>query len=345
MLAAVFEGVGRPLAIRRVPDPAPGSGELLLAVRSCGVCGSDIHATSHDNAAFGQTLPAGTILGHEFAGEVVAIGRDADGWSVGDRAAGFPIFSCDACDACRDGRPANCRTARFAGLSGAQGGYAEYVRIPSRTSLRIGDDTEFTAAAMIEPFAVCLHAAGLAGELSGESVLIVGAGPIGLLLALLCRRAGARHVVVGDIAGDRVNRALLLGATAAIDASKEDMKGTFRAAAGRRPGVVFDAAGGQDGVLRAMHLAGQGARIVVVAVSGRPSTVSGMTGFAKELIICFAKAYTFADYREAHRLIVSGEVELSPAITDIVGFGDFPRMFDSLCRPSGRGKVIFDPTL
>ena len=342
MLAAVFDHIGQPLALRNVIEPAAGAGDLVLKVYACGICGSDLHAANHVRAAFGGTLAAGTILGHEFAGEVVEV-AGASGWRVGDRAAGFPIFGCGTCGACMSGHPANCRAARFVGLSEAQGAYAEYARVPAASSVRLGAHVSYAAGAMAEPLAVCIHAAKLAGPLAGESVLIIGAGPIGLLLALVCRHDGARDVVVSDIVAERALRSLSLGASAAIDAAHEDVREGFMAAAGRRPTVVFDAAGGSQGLGRAIDLAGRNARVVAVAVHEEPSPISTMTGFAKELTIAFAKAYSVDDYRAAHRLIESGDIDPLGAITDRIRLAELPAMFAELSRGSARGKVIIEP--
>ncbi|MGV3552037.1 zinc-dependent alcohol dehydrogenase [Rhizobium sp.] len=342
MLAAIFETVGKPLVVERVDDPRPEPGELIVRVEACGVCGSDIHAATH--SAFGRSLPTGTILGHEFTGEVVDLSADAAGrWRRGDRVAGFPIFGCGACGYCLQGRPASCRAARFAGLQGAQGAYAEFVRVPAAHSVPIANHVSMQTAALIEPLAVCLHAVRSAMPIRHASVLIIGAGPIGLILAAVCRHLGARDVVVSDIVAERAERSRLVGAEA-IDAGRQDVRAAFRAVAGRRPTVVFDAAGGRKGLSRAMDLAGENAQVVVVAVHEGEAPVPGMIGFYKELRLSFAKAYGAATFREAAGMIESGAIDLSPVVTDVVGFDGFPAMFDSLSRPSGRGKVLLQPS-
>ena len=344
MLAAIFEASGRPLAIERVPDPAASTNELVVRVGACGVCGSDIHAAKHSDSVLGRPLPAGTILGHEFAGEVVEVGPGAgERWRIGDRIAGFPIFSCGTCEACRSGRVAHCRAARFVGLSGAQGAYAEYACASSAHSVPLASHVSFGAASVAEPLAVCLHAARFAMPLRGASVLILGAGPIGLLLAAVCRHHGARDVVVSDLVGARAERALLVGATGAIDASREDTRESFRAIAGRRPTVVFDAAGGTGTLDLAMDLAGRDARIVVVAPLSEKSPVATMAGFYKELTVGFAKAYTTGEFREACRLIGTGAIDVEPVITASVGLDAFPGVFESLALPGVHGKVLLEP--
>jgi (R,R)-butanediol dehydrogenase/meso-butanediol dehydrogenase/diacetyl reductase len=343
VLAAVFEAAGKPLKLEQVADPHAGANELVVKVGACGVCGSDIHAARHPDAVFARTLPSGSILGHEFAGEVVEIGPGAERWRVGDRIAGFPIYSCGRCSACRAERVAHCRAARFLGLSDAQGAFAEYVRVPSQHSVPLASHVSFQAGAIAEPLAVCLHAARFATPLRGASVLVIGAGPIGLLLAAVCSYHGARDIIVSDIVGERARRATLVGATGAVDASTEDAREKFRSIARRRPTVVFDAAGSAGSLDLALELAGQDARVVVVAARSSKSDVTTMSGFYKELTVSFAKAYTTGAFREACRLIETGEIDVAPIITDRVGFDAFPAIFDSLSRPSVRGKVLLEP--
>lgn len=344
MLAAVFEAVGRSLLIDRVPDPHAGFGELVVRVGACGICGSDLHAASDPDGAFGRPLIAGTILGHEFAGEIVEVGPGAVGrWRIGDRIAAFPIFSCGGCAACSSGRPANCRAARLAGLSGEQGAYAEYARASALHSVPLASSLPYGVAAVAEPLAVCLHAAHLAMPLREAGVLILGAGPIGLLLVACCRQLGARHVVIADVVGERAERGLALGATAAVDATSQDARDVFRSLAGGRPAVIFDAAGGSSTLESAMELAAPGGRIVVVAPARGMSPMPAMTGFNKELSITFAKAYTVGAFREACRLIETGEIDVAPVVTATVGFDRFPAIFASLGRPNTGGKVLLDP--
>jgi len=343
MLAAVFEAAGQPLKLARVADPHAGANELVVKVGACGVCGSDIHAARHPDAVFGRALAGGSILGHEFAGEVVEVGQGAERWRVGDRLAGFPIYCCGRCPACRAERVAHCRSARFLGLSDAQGAYAEYVRVPSQHSVPLASHVSFHAAALAEPLAVCLHAARFATPLRGARVLVIGAGAIGLLLAAVSRHQGAREIVVSDIVGERAQRAMLVGASGAIDASTEDAREKFRSIARRRPTVVFDAAGSAGSLDLALELAGQDARVVVVAAWRGKSDVTTMSGFYKELTVSFAKAYTTGAFREACRLIETGEIDVDPIVTDRVGFDAFPAIFDSLGRPTGRGKVLLEP--
>lgn len=344
MLAAVFEAIGKPLRIERVPDPSPAPGELVVKVDACGICGSDLHAAGHEDGVFGRPLQAGTILGHELCGEVVDTGPGGNRrWTVGDRVAGFPIFGCGRCSACASGRVASCSSARFMGLAGAQGAFAEFARVDARYSVPIAGTASNTDAAMAEPLAVCLHATSLAMPVRARRVLILGAGPIGLLLAAVARHEGASRIVVSDPITERASRAVAMGADAGVASLSSDRQAALRDALGGRPDVVFDAAGATGTLETCLELAGSGGCVVVVAPVPKSATIDTMNGFRRELTVRFAKAYTAGAFAEACRLIETGAIRVQPAITDVVGFDGFPALFTDLARPNGHGKVLLAP--
>ena len=282
-------------------------------------------------------------MGHEFTGEVAAVGDGVEAWRVGDRAVSMPVFACGACRACAAGRPLDCRGAGFIGLGGAPGGYAEYVAVPGSLSFRVPDAVPDAVATLVEPLAVALHAVRLGLLCRDDAVLVVGAGPVGLAIALLCRHFGAAHVLVSDLVPERAARAMALGADGWIDAGRDDVRAAMRARCGRAPSLVFDAAGGAQGVQRCIDLAGAGGRIVVVAMHAAPSPVATMSAFLKELTLVFAKAYTVLEFREALGLLASGAVDPAPMVTRTVGFADFPAAFGALATGGG-GKLLLDPT-
>src|SRR5882672_6810401 len=191
MQGAVFHGIGRPLTIEALPDPKPGPGELVLAVKSCGICGSDLHVSS-----LPPGLPAGTVMGHEFAGEVVEVGADLrSSWKVGDRVCALPCIGCGKCRACLDGDIVACATLRTVGLGQIPGAYSQYVLTGGNESLRLPAGVSFREGALVEALAVGLHAVNQARLVPGERVMVIGAGPIGLAVTAWARFFGARAVV------------------------------------------------------------------------------------------------------------------------------------------------------
>src|SRR5438876_3098528 len=245
MRAAVFRGVGKPLAIEVVSDPEPGPAELILAVRDCGICGSDLHATEVTDGSGGmRPLSPGTIMGHEFSGEVVAVGAAVAGrFKTGDRVTALPYIACGSCAACLTGRGHRCPAVVSGGFGKIPGAYAEYVRAGVHETLLLPPEVDWRAGALVEPLAVGLHTVDRAGLRPGEAVLVVGAGPIGLATSLWCRFFGAGHVIVSDLSRERADRAGRLGATGVIHAGSEEVTAAVKRECGRRPDGGVDCVG------------------------------------------------------------------------------------------------------
>ncbi|HWL48036.1 MAG TPA: alcohol dehydrogenase catalytic domain-containing protein, partial [Sphingomonadaceae bacterium] len=187
MRAAVFQGPHTPLAVETLPDPTPRDGEVVVAVGRCGICGSDLHMS--EDTAFGKSR--GDIFGHEFAGDVVAIGKAVERIKVGDRVSVVPLASCGHCPSCLAGEPAWCSETQLQG-----GGYADYATTHENQCVLLPRTASVADGAIIEPLAVALHGVMLSGLAPGDRVLVLGAGPIGLGVAYWARKMGARAVVV-----------------------------------------------------------------------------------------------------------------------------------------------------
>ena len=246
MKAAVFTAPGTPLHVESVPDPTPGPNDLVIAVSACGICGTDLHWSRHTDAQAGwRLLKPGAVMGHEFAGEVAAVGRDARGaWREGDRVTAQPFIGCGACAECFAGRAYRCADVTMRADLELPGAYAEFTRVGAATTLRLPEEVGFAEGALVEPLAVGLSAAEKARLSPGDRVLVVGAGPVGLAVALWCRfprrapRCGERP------AGEpRRTGAWNSARRPAIDASREDVPSRAAALTGGAPDVVFDCVG------------------------------------------------------------------------------------------------------
>jgi len=347
MRAAVFVGPGEPLQVRQVPDPEPGSDDLILEVRACGVCGSDLHVSEvHDRSGGMAPLGAGAIMGHEFAGEVVAVGAGArDDWRPGERVCALPYIAYGHCAACLAGRGHRCPQVLYGGMGRLDGAYADYVRVGRYEALRLPAGVDFRLGALVEPLAVGLHAVDRAGLSPGDAVLVVGAGPVGLAVALWCRFFGARRVVVSDLKPGRLDKAAALGATDGIDASREDVIGRFKQLAGQRPDVVFDCVGVPGSQQLAIDYAPADGRVVVVGVCMQPDTTMPVKAITKELTLAYAFMYRRQDFELGIELLDSGRIDPAAMITDTVGFDAFPDAFEALKRPSTQCKLLLQPDL
>jgi (R,R)-butanediol dehydrogenase/meso-butanediol dehydrogenase/diacetyl reductase len=187
MKAAVFREFGKPLVIETQPDPTPDAGEVVLKVGRCGICGSDLHVTGNPH----RLAPAGKILGHEWAGEVMDVGRGVTRVKKGDRVAVLPLSSCGACASCLAGEPAWCASRNIDG-----GGYGEYAKTHERQCFVLPKSLSLEDGALVEPMAVGIHGVAISGMTPGARCLVVGAGPIGLATIFWAHRMGAGSIAV-----------------------------------------------------------------------------------------------------------------------------------------------------
>ena len=207
------------------PIPEPGHNDLLIRIRKTAICGTDIHIYNWDDWSR-KTIPVPMIVGHEYVGEVVAIGQEVRGFSIGDRVSGEGHITCGHCRNCRAGRTHLCRNTIGVGVN-RQGCFAEYLVIPAFNAFRIPDNISDELAAIFDPFGNAVHTA-LSFDLVGEDVLISGAGPIGIMAAAVCKHVGARNVVITDINDYRLDLARTMGVTRAVNVAREDLRGVMR---------------------------------------------------------------------------------------------------------------------
>jgi 2-desacetyl-2-hydroxyethyl bacteriochlorophyllide A dehydrogenase len=339
MRAAVFHGIGQPLTIEQRPDPKPGPGELVLAVKSCGICGSDLHA-----AALPPGLPAGTVMGHEFSGEVVEVGAELRGlWKPGDRACALPCIGCGKCRACLDGDIVQCTSLRTTGLGQLSGAYAQYVLTGANETLRLPDGVTHREGALVEPLAVGLHAVNVARLQPGERVMVIGAGPIGLAVTAWARFFGARAVVVNEKAPGRIALAHSFGATAVADISHEDPVTVFQRETGGPPDVIFECVGVPGLLQQCIGMARARGRVVVVGVCMQPDMIFPAMAVIKEVELRFVVAYHRRDFELAIEMLDRGRIVAHDMITDVVGLDAFPGAFEALKTPTHQCKVILEP--
>lgn len=342
MRALEFQDTGLPLQVVDRQMPVARSGEVIVKVAYCGICGSDIHSTEPS----ASQVARGTVLGHEFSGEVV---QSADAaWKPGDRVIAIPLLPCaDCADAgqCRDGLGILCPRNTIIGLSpNAPGGYAEYARVGARQLLRVPDGVPLDHAALSEPLAVGAHAVRLAGAILGKRVLVVGAGPIGLATTAFAARAGARDVIVSEIDGTRRERALALGATGLIDPGAGSVADEFGRTTGGAPEIIFECVGVPGLIRQCVDLAGIRGQIVVVGVCRHDDTLLPRAAIRKELTLRFVLGYTNEDFGLALDLLRSRSFDAEAMISARVGFDVLPALFERLRRPNPEAKVLLDPT-
>ena len=341
MRAAVFREMSKPLSIEEAANPVPGAHDLILKVKNCGICGSDLHMTEPASI---MPLALGAIMGHEFAGEVIEVGSAVKGlWKSGDRVAGFPFICCGDATPCLNlsyGR-GMCAKGMPVGLGQSPGAYAEYVRIGSNGGYRLPDSVSFREGALVEPLAVGLHAVDMAKMERGATVLVIGAGPVGLATMLWAKFLGARHVIVSERAETRRAFAAKFGATDAIDPSGP-LTPQVEKIAGHGPDIIFECVGVPGLIGQTMMEAPRGGKIVVAGVCQQPDTIMPLIGIMKEINLQFVLGYRPADFDYVIAMIASDRIDVSDMITDIVDLDGLPGAFEALRMPSHQCKVMLE---
>jgi len=339
MRAAVFRGLGQPLAVEERPSPSPGPSDLILRVKACGICGSDLHASE-----IPPGLPPGSVMGHEFSGEVVEVGSEVRGrWQAGERVCALPYIGCGRCAHCLAGDGILCPKLQATGLGQVPGAFAEYVRVGAGETLRLPASLSFEEGATVEPLAVGLHAVRQSRLQPGADVLVIGAGPIGLATALWARFFGARSVVVSETAPARLALAARFGATHGIDAGRENVAGAFQEATGSTPHLIFECVGVPGLLQQCIMLAPARARIVVVGVCMRPDTILPAMAILKELSLDFVVGYRRLDFELTVDMLDAERIASRPMITDVVGLDALPAAFEALKQPTTQCKVLVTP--
>jgi (R,R)-butanediol dehydrogenase/meso-butanediol dehydrogenase/diacetyl reductase len=333
--ALACAGLGEPLQLTTVDDPTPSPGEVVVAVEACGICGSDLHVV--------DALPMpGHVLGHEVAGTVAAVGEGVDGWAEGDPVMPLSLATCGRCEACLAGRPRKCATAQMLGVE-TPGGYAEYVTAPAHDLVALPPDLDLGVAALTEPLAVARHAVGRGGLTPGESTLVLGAGPVGLAVALWLRRLGAGAVVVSDPQPGSRAKAEALGVDLALDPTAGDL-GTQLADAGlTAPSLVLECVGLPGLADQAAAVAALDGRVVVVGVCMAEDRYVPYTSMAKELDWRFAFYYCRADVEATVAALADGSLPGADLVTGEVDLIEAGARFDALKAGTDDTKVLIRP--
>lgn len=339
MRAAVFKEIGKPLALETLERPKPGPRDLILKVRACGICGSDLHMTE---ATSMMPLPGGSVMGHEFSGEVVEIGAALKGeWKEGARVAGFPYLCCGDASPCVNVGygAAVCGKGVPIGLGQQHGAYADYVRVSANMAHRLPDVVSFEEGALVEPLAVGLHAVDKGRVTRGETVLIIGAGPVGLAVALWAKFSGARHVIVSERAPARIEMAAKFGATDVIDPG-QPLTTQVEKIAGKGPDIIFECVGNPGLLNEAFLAAPRGGRIVVAGVCQGMDSIMPLVGIMKELNVQFVLGYTAQEFAFVIDMIAKDRIEAAAMITDRIALDTLPSAFEALRKPSTQCKVM-----
>ena len=325
------------LRVESRATPVAGPGSLLLRVHACGICGTDAHIFCGDEGA--APTPAGTVLGHEFAGEVVAVGEGVTGFAPGDRVCVDPNKLCGSCEFCRRGIGHFCTDMVGIGTT-VDGGFAEYCAVPASQAYKVSPSLPYAAAAMAEPVSCCLHGIELCRIRPGSVALVIGCGMIGLLMLQLARLAGAAEVLAAEPVAAKREQALALGAARVFDPTAEDLGAALAAAGYHQIDTVIECVGRTETIEQAIAVAGKNAVVMMFGLT-RPDAqiqVRPFEVFKKELTLTssYINPYTFP---AAVRLIESGRIDVQSMVYQQAPLSELPAILADPARRAA-GKYI-----
>jgi (R,R)-butanediol dehydrogenase/meso-butanediol dehydrogenase/diacetyl reductase len=333
MKAALFKAIGRPLEIEDIREPTPAPDEVVVEVGRCGICGSDLHMT--EDPVFG--VAAGTVLGHEFAGEVVASGSGIQYLKTGDLVTASPLRGCGHCPSCLAGRPAWCAKMVLDG-----GGYAQYTTVTERQCVKLPAFITLEDGALVEPLSVALHGITRSGLTPGARVLVIGAGPIGLATAFWARRLGAAHVTVTDLIDSQKARALEMGATHFFT-TQEGIVDIVNGAMGGPPDIVYECVGKPGLITQCIEHVRVMGKIVILGLCTAPDTFIPFTAVSKEVCIQTSAFFEFPEFCTSIDMLESGQAVAHALITDTVSLSNMPETFEALRKRTSQCKVMVNP--
>jgi threonine dehydrogenase-like Zn-dependent dehydrogenase len=321
-----------------VPDPIPEAGQVLVGVRACGICGSDLHFAAHgaqvlemtDRVAGGSgamhvDLDHDIFMGHEFSAEILEAGPDTETHPPGTLVTSLPVLL-----SAKGVEP-------IVYSNSTVGGYAEMMLLSAPLLLPIPNGLDFKHASLTEPMAVGLHAVNKSNIAPDETALVLGCGPIGIAIIAALRAKGVETIVASDFSPIRRELATAMGAHQTLDAAQGSPFDTVK------PAVVFEAVGVPGIIDDVLLRARPGTRLVVAGVCMQPDTVHPFFAIAKEINVQFVLAYTPEEFGDSLRALAEGDIDVSPLITGEVGLDAVGTAFDDLADPERHCKILVTP--
>lgn len=333
MRATFFKEVGKPLSIETCPDPVPGTGEVVVKVGRCGICGTDLHMTSQHDISY----PPGFAMGHEFCGEVVAVGAEVTRFKQGDLLSAMALIGCGKCAACLSGYPYSCKQMQM-----QMPGFAEYARVNATFAIKLPAMLSLVDGALVEPFAAALRGVYLSRIYAGAKVLVLGLGAMGMGAIYWSRRLGAGKIVASARSPWREAIAKEVGATAFV-ANDADLAGNAAEVLGGPPDIVFECAGVPGILDEAVKQVKPHGTIAVLGGCITPDTFRPFTAMIKEVCLQFCAGYTLQDFQFTADTFERGALEPRSMVTETISLDALPAMFESLRSPNRQCKVMVDP--
>ena len=344
MKALVLEEYKKFTLVNDYAEPQIAPNEILVQVRSCGICGSDVHG--YDGSS-GRRIPP-VIMGHEASGVVAKTGSAVKRFEEGDRVTFDSMISCGMCYFCRNGRPNLCDDRRVLGVSCDEyrrhGAFAEYVNVPEHIVYGLPEGLSFDHAAMVEPVSVAVHAVDITPSKLGDTAVVVGAGMIGLLTLQALRTAGCGRIVIADLADDRLELAKTLGADDAVNSSSTDVaKYVQDVTGGRGADVALEAVGATPTVKMCLDSVRKGGAVTLIG-NIAPTVELGLQSVVTREISVLGSCASANDYPACLELMARGSIQVAPMISATGPLESGPDYFTRLYnREPNLTKVILNP--
>ncbi len=324
MKAAYYTGNKR-FTIESAQPVEPGEGEAQVSVSYCGICGTDLHVF---HGGMDQRVGNHRVIGHEMSGTIAAVGKKVAGLEIGEPVVVRPLSACGDCPACRRGHAHICQNLKFLGLD-TDGAFQQRWTVPAHTIHKIPADIPLEHAALIEPVAVACHDVRRSRLVAGEDALVIGGGPIGILIAMVANRRGAT-VTLSEVNPHRLQLAQSLGFRALNPQEVNVAEQIYAQTANKGADVIFEVSGTQAGVDTMTEAAATRCRIVMVAIHGTKPTVDLFKFFWREIELLGARVYEPEDFDQAIALVASGTIDCNSMITDVRPLDEITGAFEAL---------------
>jgi 2-desacetyl-2-hydroxyethyl bacteriochlorophyllide A dehydrogenase len=334
---------GEDFRIEEVPKPRIKDNEALVSVKAASICGSELHAFTGASKRRQEVHGLPLVMGHEFSGEVVEVGKSVKNISVGDRVGVNPIVTCGKCEQCITGRTNICKNFILLGLH-VDGAFAEYVPVVAENCYKVPDTLSFEEAALLEPCSVGIHAVNIARLELGDDVAILGAGPIGLMALQAAKCAGAGRIFVVDVVPFRLDVAKKLGADVTINAAEEDpIKNIMEFTKGEGVDVAIEAVGIKKTVQQAIDMVKKGKTVIVAGMMEKIMEVGMLGVTVNEIRVQGDYGYTKKEFVSSVKLVSANKINLKPMITHIFPLNEIVNGFKVLAQKKDAMKVIIKP--
>ena len=338
MKATLYEG-NKTFNVIEKEIEKPGKGEVRIKVAYVGVCGTDVHIY---HGMMDKRVNIPETIGHEMSGVIDAVGEGVSNFAIGDKVVVRPLDD-------RLVKPSDkgfnhiCEELKFIGID-SPGAMQEYWNVPAFTLHKLKEDTDLKLAALIEPLSVATHDVRMSGLKAGETAVVLGGGPIGLLVAMVAKEVGA-NVIVSEVNEKRITKAKELGLNAVNPTKLDLVKYVREQTEGRLADVVFEVAGVQPALDVMTEVAGIRGRIVMVAIHGQKKEVDLFKFFWKELKLIGARVYEKEDYEKSIKLITANDLPFEDMITDVQPLSNIQKVFENIDNNPDGMKVLMDCTL